>query len=322
MSLESTPLTNGILLGCKEGCTHSLHKLEKMPHARNIRIAPTPLSILATGIFALALCPTLVPAQSDAPVSQTPAEIGKALLYEGVTGLASVLEQAGVPPLTFDQETQVQTVWEAHDREFRRLVEENGGVVNQAIAENIADLEEQVFLASIKFLNPAQRNVLSELLEMDLNTDLPEDPGELREYLGDLRSPGGRGGISIDGFGGGRMADRDEIQEIRINENAFTAEQSRQGRGQTQIITRGGSGQFRGTFGFNFADESLDARNTFASFRPPYQRRNFNGNFSGPVIRNRLTLSFQPARQHERTGRNTAGHHAGWTSVRSCYDPE
>ena len=263
-----------------------------MINARKAQVGQTSLTVLAVGIFALALGQTVGLAQSNPQQPQTALEIGQALLYEGVPGLASVLQQAGVPPLTFDQETQVQSVWEAHDRERRRLVEENGGIVDQAIAENIANLEEQVFLASIKFLNPAQRNVLSEILEMDLNTDLPEDPGELREYLGDLCSPGGGGGISIDGFGGGQMPDRDEIQEIRINENAFTSEQSRQGRGQTQIITRGGSGQFRGTFGFNFADESLDARNAFASFRPPYQRRNFNGNFSGPVIRNRLTLSF------------------------------
>ena len=146
----------------------------------------------------------------------------------------------------------------------------------------------------------------------ELNSDLPEDEDELREYLGDLRSPagsgggggrpgrgdrggrGGRGGggIVIDGFGGGRMPNRDEIQEIRVNENSFTAEQSNQSRGRTEIITRGGTGRFNGDATFNFADESLDARNVFASSRPPYQQRNFSTNVSGPVIRNLLTLTF------------------------------
>ena len=278
-------------IGLWGAVTRRLDKLSRMIKARNTKVAQTSLSVFAVGIFPLALGQTVGLAQSNPQPPQTALEIGKALLYEGVAGLASVLEQAGVPPLTFDQETQVQTAWEAHDRQRRRLIEENGGVADEAIAQNIADLEEQVFLASIKFLNPAQRSALSEILEVDLNSDLPEDPGELREYLGDLRSPGGGGGITIDGFGGGRLPDRDEIQEIRINENAFTSEQSRQGRGQTQIITRGGGGQFRGNFSFNFADESLDARNAFSDNRPPYQRRNFNGNFSGPIIRNRLTLS-------------------------------
>ena len=40
-----------------------------------------------------------------------------------------------------------------------------------------------------------------------------------------------------------------------------------------------------------FADEKLDARNAFALSRPPYQERNLEVNLSGPVIRERLTLT-------------------------------
>jgi hypothetical protein len=160
------------------------------------------------------------------------------LLEEGVPGLRTLLEETGVPPLTFDQETQVQSVYEAHDRERRRLIAESGETVDVLKDAAMVELQEQLLLAAVKFLNPAQRNTLTNTIDSGLNTDLPEDEAELREYLGDLRSPGG-GGLSIDGFRGGRMPKREEIQEIRINENSFTAEQSRQGRGQTQIITRG-----------------------------------------------------------------------------------
>ena len=155
-----------------------------------------------------------------------------------------------------------------------------------------------MLLAAVKFLNPAQRTALTGSLTAadfaDLNSDLPEDEDELREYLSDLRSPasgggggdfggggggfdrggrgGGGGGLTIDGFNGGRMPNRDEIQEIRINENSFTAENSNQSRGQTEIITRGGTGRFNGDATFNFSDEALDARNAFAESRPFYQR--------------------------------------------------
>ena len=88
------------------------------------------------------------------------------------------------------------------------------------------------------------------------------------------------------------MPNRDEIQEIRINENSFTSEQSNQTRGRTEIITRGGIGRFNGDVTFNFADESLDARNVFANNRPPYQQRDLVLNLSGPLIRNRLTTTF------------------------------
>ena len=186
----------------------------------------------------------------------------------------------------------MRSVWEAHERERRRVIEANAEVAGSSLADDIRELEEQLLLASVKFLNPAQRYALTRDIAGDSNSDLPEDEDELREYLGDLRSPAGGGGrVVIDGFGGGRMPSRDEIQEIRINENSFTAEESRQGRGQTLIVTRGGTGRFNGDVRFNFADESLDARNAFASFRPPYQQRSLNANLSGPVIRDRLTLT-------------------------------
>ncbi len=249
-------------------------------------------------------------------------EAGRILLADGVEGLRSLLVQAEAPALTFDQETQVQAVYETHERVLAELLQTED-IGPEAVEAQRHALEEQLLLASLKFLNPTQRvalvgSVAAEALAS--NSDLPEDEDELREYLGDLRSPagggggfrggggfggrgggrggrGGRGGgegggIVIDGFGGGRMPNRDEIQEIRINENSFTAEQSEQGRGRTEIITRGGTGRFNGDVTFNFADESLDARNAFASFRPPYQQRNFNVNVSGPIIRNRLTLTF------------------------------
>ena len=242
-------------------------------------------------------------------------EAGRILLEDGVEGLRALLAQAEAPALTFDQETQVQAVYETHERALRELLQEES-VGPAAVEAERRALEEQLLLASLKFLNPTQRvalvgSVAAEALAS--NSDLPEDEDELREYLGDLRSPagggggfggrgggggrggrggGGRGGLVIDGFGGGRMPNRDEIQEIRINENSFTAEQSEQGRGQTEIITRGGTGRFNGDVTFDFADESLDARNAFAAFRPPYQQRNFRANVSGPIIRNRLTLTF------------------------------
>ncbi len=224
------------------------------------------------------------------------AEAGRRLLDEGVAGLRGILAQAGAPPLTFDQETQVQSVHADHVRAYNNMLAANGGQT-ESIQPGIRQLEEQLFLAALKFLNPAQRgDLVGELSAAELaalNSDLPEDPDELREYLSDLRSPagGGNNNLQVDGFGGGRLPDRDEIQEIRINENSFTAEQSSHGRGQTQILTRGGTGSYNGDANFNFRDESLDARNALANSRPPYQRRNFNTNLSGPVIRNVLTLT-------------------------------
>jgi len=209
------------------------------------------------------------------------------LLAEGVEGLRTTLEASDVPSLTFDQETQIQGVYEDHVRALNELLETNGGN-RSAVERQIRELEDQVLLAALKFLNPVQRTALAGSMTAAgfaaLNSDLPEDEDELREYLNDLRSPAGGdtgggnrsggsgnwsggggnrgggsgnwsggggnrsggsgnwnggGGLSINGFGnGGRLPNRDEIQEIRINENSFSAEQPSQGRGQTHSISR------------------------------------------------------------------------------------
>jgi hypothetical protein len=73
------------------------------------------------------------------------------------------------------------------------------------------------------------------------------------------------------------------IQEVRINQNPYSAEFSRPGRGRIEVITKAGSPEYHGEFNFIFRDYHLDARNAFARARPPEQRRIFEGNLSGPV---------------------------------------
>ncbi len=91
-----------------------------------------------------------------------------------------------------------------------------------------------------------------------------------------------------------------KIQQIRVTNNAFnveTAQASGQGGpsgggAKTEVIERGGEGAFHGNFASTFQDEKLNARNPFANNKPPYYERTINGNISGPIIRDRLSLNF------------------------------
>lgn len=238
--------------------------------------------------------------ESASETSSDRVEAGRRLLDGGVEALSAFLDGLGVPRLTFDQESQIRLLRDTYVRQRADLITEG----NDPEAVDIS-LAEQLILAAARFLNPVQRNALGGFAAAEINTDLPQDEAELREYLRDLTNPlsgggdgngggfggGGNDGVVIDGFSGGRMPTRDEIAEIRINDNAFTAAQNSPGRGQTEIITRGGTGDFNGDFTFEFQDESLDARNAFADARPPYQTREFEVNLSAPVIRDRLTLT-------------------------------
>jgi hypothetical protein len=100
----------------------------------------------------------------------------------------------------------------------------------------------------------------------------------------------GTGGVTlvVDGMEAKKVGvSPSAIQEIRINNNPYSAEFSRPGRGRIEVITKPGSAEFHGEFNFLFRDEQLNARNPFATTRPPEQRRIYEGNLTGPLIRSK-----------------------------------
>ena len=116
---------------------------------------------------------------------------------------------------------------------------------------------------------------------------LPDDPDEMAEALQALAGPaaGPNGGqIFIDGFTGGRLPPKSAIREIRLNANPFSAEYDRPGFGRIEIFTKPGSDKLRGDTNFRFNDDALNSRNPFAPNRAPYQRREWGGTISGPLV--------------------------------------
>src|SRR5713226_8284876 len=73
------------------------------------------------------------------------------------------------------------------------------------------------------------------------------------------------------------------IQEVKINQDPYSAEYSRPGRGRIEIITKPGSSEYHGTFNFLFRDYHLNAREPFALIRSPEQRRIYEGSLTGPL---------------------------------------
>lgn len=132
------------------------------------------------------------------------------------------------------------------------------------------------------------------LKDKDLEA-LPDDPDDLSAALQALAGPsaGPNGGqIFIDGFTGGRLPSKDSIREIRINSNPFSAEYDRPGFSRIEILTKPGADKFRGSVFGNFTDESLNARDPFASNRPSFQRRLYGGSVSGPIISKKASFFF------------------------------
>jgi hypothetical protein len=75
------------------------------------------------------------------------------------------------------------------------------------------------------------------------------------------------------------------IQEVRINNDPYSAEFNRPGRGRIEIITKPGSPNFHGEVNFIDRNAVFNAKNYFSPVRPPESRRIYEGHLSGPVGR-------------------------------------
>ena len=90
------------------------------------------------------------------------------------------------------------------------------------------------------------------------------------------------------------------IKEIKINQDPYSAEYQRPGRGRIEVTTKPGSPEYHGTLNFIFRDAHLNARDPFALTRPPEQRRIYEGYLSGPVRRSKKTsFLFSVSRKEE-----------------------
>lgn len=73
------------------------------------------------------------------------------------------------------------------------------------------------------------------------------------------------------------------VQEVKINQNPYSARFARPGRARLEIVTKGGTPQFHGTVNFLFRDAVFDAANAFAVTKPPERRQFYEGSLTGPL---------------------------------------
>jgi hypothetical protein len=95
----------------------------------------------------------------------------------------------------------------------------------------------------------------------------------------------------------------DSIQEINFANNGYSAENGRSLGPQMNIITKSGSNAYHGTLFEFLRNDALDANDYFENSptvrKLPLRLNQFGGNFSGPVVRNKLFffLNYEGVRQ-------------------------
>jgi hypothetical protein len=119
---------------------------------------------------------------------------------------------------------------------------------------------------------------------------LPDDPDDMEAALKEMAGPGAT--IRVDGFRGGRLPPKSQIQSIRFRRDLFAAENHGGGLVFVDIATRPGGGPLRGSVDFTFRDEAMNARNAFAPRQAPEQQQNGTFTMSGTLKKDRTGFSF------------------------------
>ena len=99
----------------------------------------------------------------------------------------------------------------------------------------------------------------------------------------DVAATGGSG-LLVDGVEANRVTvSASAVQEVRINQDPYSARYYYPGRGQMEIITKAAAQQYHGQVNFYFRDSALNAQNALAPSKPFEQRRIYEGSATGPI---------------------------------------
>jgi hypothetical protein len=97
--------------------------------------------------------------------------------------------------------------------------------------------------------------------------------------------------VMVEGFTGGTMPPKSQIQQIRIRRNVFSADRHGRGGSRIEIITRPGTEQWRSMLSFGFRDDAMNARNAFAETRPPERQSQGRLSLQGPLVKGKTSIA-------------------------------
>ena len=119
--------------------------------------------------------------------------------------------------------------------------------------------------------------------------ELPDDPDEMEQALKDMAGPGAV--IRVNGFRGGKLPPKNQIQQIRFHRNMFAADMHEPGFVSIDIITKPGFDSWRGATNMGFRDSLLSARNAFAPVKPDERNERAGFSLSGPLSKQKTSLA-------------------------------
>ena len=167
-------------------------------------------------------------------------------------------------------------------------VEVKRGKNNVTLVLNVNSITESVEVRR----DPQEKSiddVFSGFYTKEQIADLPNKSADIVQEL--KRRYGPDVVISVDGFTN-RVPDKSHIASIRVAQSSYDAENHEIGFTYVRITTKVSKQSFHGSIGFDFDDESLNARNPLAPSRLPEQSKDIDFSLLGPLINERASFFF------------------------------
>ena len=172
-----------------------------------------------------------------------------------------------------------------------QAVRVRSGETRRQIKMSIAKLSENVQVTRDpreRASDPRSDAFATILGQAEIN-ELPNDPDEMEQALKDMAGPGAT--IRVNGFRGGRLPPKDQIQQIRFRRNMFAADMHEPGFITVDIITKPGLESWRGSTNVGFRDSALNARNPFAPTKGDEQSQRYSFSLNGPLWQKHTSMS-------------------------------
>ena len=167
--------------------------------------------------------------------------------------------------------------------ETQNLIIASGETKRVEVILSIAPIESTVDIGNDAA--EADRTGTTTVITEDQIANLPDDQEALERAIRRLGEAiaGEDLPVTVNGVQGGAIPPKEAIQQIRVNQNVFSAQYDNPFGGGIEIFTRASVDRFRKFLSFSFADSRLNAADPFLGRRVPFQSRSFFGSLSGPL---------------------------------------
>jgi len=103
-------------------------------------------------------------------------------------------------------------------------------------------------------------------------------------FLDDSATATGGTGLLVDGLESNHATvSASAVQEVRINQDPYSAQYYWPGRGQMEILTKSAADNYHGQFNFLYRNSAMNAQNALAPSKSFEERQSYEGSVTGPI---------------------------------------